>query len=235
MQQVRSVVEIALAAVGGTFLIPFVTLLLNSSFEGIRDFLSVSMYENVGQLVFYLTLDSTLTLAIILLLLRVSGRSLKDLGWKKQGWLSEFLSGAATLPLLFGSTFLIGVMFRLFLPQYVSQENPLLEMIQDRTDLTLLLMTSVYVGGIKEEIQRAFVLENFKAHLGGVVPGLVLWSIFFGIGHSFQGVDYAVAAGVLGLLFGLIYLRRRHLAAPIGAHALYDMVTLAIFWNISHS
>ena len=164
-------------------------------------------------------LETSLTLSIILILLWTGGRSLRDLGWAKRGWWKESLAGVSVVPLLFGATFLVGFLFPIFLPQYVSESNPLLEMIQDGTDLGLLLLSSVLVGGIKEEVQRAFIL----------------WSVFFGAGHSFQGVDFAVAAGVLGLLFGLLYLWRGHLAAPIVAHALYDVVTLLIFWGLLRS
>lgn len=193
------------------------------------------IYGDVPHLVLYLMLETSLTLGIILILLWTGGRRLRDLGWAKRGWRKESLAGVSVVPLLFGATFLVGFLFPIFLPQYVSESNPLLEMIQDGTDLGLLLISSVVVGGIKEEVQRAFILVHFRNHLGGAVPGLILWSAFFGVGHSFQGVDFAVAAGVLGLLFGLLYLWRGHLAAPIVAHALYDVVTLLIFWGLLRS
>ena len=216
--------EVVAVAVGGTVLAAPVVRLMGLSAQDI--------YGGVPHLVLYLMLESSLTLGIILILLWAGGRRLHDLGWAERGWWRESYAGVRFVPLLFGATFLVRFLFVIFLPQYVSESNPLLEMIQDGTDLGLLLLTSVVVGGIKEEVQRAFILVHFRNHLGGAVPGLILWSVFFGAGHSFQGVDFAVAAGVLGLLFGLLYLRRGHLAAPIVAHALYDVVTLLIFWGL---
>ena len=64
----------------------------------------------------------------------------------------------------------------------------------------------------------------------GVVVGLSLWSIFFALGHVVQGVDSAAGAGILGLLFGLLYLWRRNLIAPMVAHALFDVITLVAVW-----
>ena len=123
-------------------------------------------------------------------------------------------------------------------------------------DLVLFLMSSVYVGGIKEEIQRAFILDRFERYLGpillwpflpfvnrsisgkeelghrlGAGIGLIVWSILFAVGHAVQGVDSAAGAGVLGLLFGLLYLWRRNLIAPMVAHALFDITTLLIVWS----
>ena len=219
--------EVVAVAVGG--------LVLASPAIRLMGFSAQDIYGGVPHLVLYLVLESSLTLGIILILLWSGGRRLRDLGWAERGWWRESFTGVSVLPLLFGATFLVGLLFRIFLPQYVSDSNPLLEMIQDGTDLGLLLLTSVVVGGIKEEVQRAFILVHFRNHLGGAVPGLILWSVFFGAGHSFQGFDFAVAAGVLGLLFGLLYLWRGHLAAPIVAHALYDVVTLLIFWGLLRS
>ena len=227
MRSVGSLLEVVAVAVGGLVLASPAIRFLGLSAQDI--------YGDVPHLVLYLMLETSLTLGIILILLWTGGRRLRDLGWVKRGWWKESFAGVSVVPLLFGATFLVGILFRIFLPQYVSESNPLLEMIQDGTDLGLLLFSSVLVGGIKEEVQRAFILVHFRNHLGGAVPGLILWSAFFGAGHSFQGVDFAVAAGVLGLLFGLLYLWRGHLAAPIVAHALYDVVTLLIFWGLLRS
>lgn len=227
MKSWGALLEVVAVAVGGLVLASPAIRFLGLSAEDI--------YGDVPHLVLYLMLETSLTLGIILILLWTGGRRLRDLGWTRRGWWKESFAGVSVVPLLFGAVFLVGILFPIFLPQYVSESNPLLEMIQDGTDLGLLLLSSVIVGGIKEEVQRAFILVHFRNHLGGAVPGLILWSAFFGAGHSFQGVDYAVAAGVLGLLFGLLYLWRGHLAAPIVAHALYDVVTLLIFWGLLRS
>ena len=224
MRSLGAFIEVVAVAVGGLVLAPAVIGLLGISAQDV--------YADVSHLVLYLTVESSLTLGIILFLLWTGGRSLRDLGWASRGWWRESFTGVSAVPVLFGASVLVGQIFRFFLPEHVSETNPLLEMIQDGTDLGLLLFSSVFVGGIKEEVQRAFILVHFRNHLGGAVPGLILWSVFFGAGHSFQGVDFAVAAGVLGLLFGLLYLWRGHLGAPIVAHALYDVVTLVIFWEL---
>jgi membrane protease YdiL (CAAX protease family) len=185
--------------------------------------------EDAAFLAIFLTVEGTLTLLLVRLLLWWRGEGLPALGWGTGRPASEVRAGLAALPVLFAATFAVGLIFRQLLPDYVTRVNPLLNLVRDWNDLGLLCITSIYVGGIKEEIQRAFVLNRFR-NLGGPWLGLILWSLFFGFGHLVQGPDNAVAAGILGVLFGVLYLRRRSLTAPIVAHALYDVLTLTVYW-----
>lgn len=215
--------EILLAAVAGFIVVPVLFALFGVPPQNI---LSDSR-------LFFLLLvvESSVTLVIIWGLLRLRGQRLDYLKWGQRSLVRESMIGAASVPFLFLSTALVSVVFQAFLPQYVTEKNPLLELIQDRTDLILMALSSLYVGGLKEEIQRAFVLMRFSENLGGAIVGLFLWSAFFGFGHTIQGVDNAVGAGVLGLIFGVLFLWRKSLTAPMVAHALYNIITVAIYWK----
>ena len=202
--------------------------------------------------VLFMMSEATLTLILIVALLHFRGETLSGLGWVWKNISREVLWGMVCVPVLFISTMFVGLFFQAFLPQYISTTNPLLDLVEDPGDMALFLMSSLYVGGIKEEIQRAFVLDRFERYLGpilllpfmnrlntrweevsrrlGVVVGLILWSILFAVGHAVQGVDSAVGAGILGLLFGLLYLWRRNLIAPMVAHTLFDVTTLLVVW-----
>ncbi len=222
MTRVLALIEVAIVAIGGSLLARTVLQVLA--------FPPDQIWENTPTLFLFMMVEATITLMLVIFFLRMGGESLRSLGGRGQGLTREAVFGVATVPVLFGSTFLVGAFFHVFLPEQVSKSNPLLELVQSETDLALFLISSLYVGGIKEEIQRAFVLRRFERFLGGLPTGLVLWSIFFGAGHAVQGIDNAVGAGVLGLLFGVLYLIRGSVVAPIWAHALYDMLTLGIFW-----
>ncbi len=213
--------EIALIAFGGSLGAPLLLAALGMP--------PSRLLESAASLAVYLSTEATLTLLLVGLLLWWRGEGLTHLGWGAGRASVEVRAGLVALPVLFAATFAVGLTFRALLPGYVTHVNPLLELVRDRGDLILLWMTSIYVGGVKEEIQRAFVLNRFH-HLGGPWFGLILWSLFFGLGHLVQGPDNAVAAGILGVLFGILYLRRKSLTAPIVAHALYDVLTLAIYW-----
>jgi membrane protease YdiL (CAAX protease family) len=81
------------------------------------------------------------------------------------------------------------------------------------------LIVVVLAGGVREELQRAFILHRFERYLGGIHIGLVLFTLTFGALHLEQGVDVAVAIGVLGLWWGLVYIRRRSAVLPLVNHA----------------
>ncbi|HSR69975.1 MAG TPA: CPBP family intramembrane glutamic endopeptidase [Acidobacteriota bacterium] len=179
-----------------------------------------------GHLFAFLLLESLFTLLLIFFFLRWEGQGWKDIGWRRSRAFAQALKGILSVPLLLLAAYLVIRFFAEFLPRWSSLENPLLQLIKGPLDLFFFLLSSLAVGGFKEEIQRAFVLERFGRDLGGVWLGLALWSLFFGALHLLQGPDKAAAAAVLGAIFGFLYLQQRHLAAPIAAHALYDMTVV---------
>jgi membrane protease YdiL (CAAX protease family) len=87
----------------------------------------------------------------------------------------------------------------------------------------------VAAGGVREEIQRAFLLHRFNVWLGGPAVGLAVTSIAFGAGHLLQGVDATIATGLLGAFWGAIYLGRRSCVAAIVSHSGFDLVQIAAF------
>jgi len=221
------ILEIILAGIASSLVVPILFAVCGIG--------GLAILESAWYLVPFLLIEATLTLLIIWGILRLNGETFKDLAWSWVLWKQEALIGLAFLPLLFVTTFVVGLSFRLFFPTYVTEINPLLNLIQTRSELLLFLISSVLVGGFKEEIQRAFVLVRFGSHLGGMRIGLILWGLFFAYGHMMQGVDNAAGAGALGLIFGILYMWRRNLVAPIVAHAAYDVTTLIIYWSFLRS
>lgn len=178
----------------------------------------------------FVLLEAAITLLLLNLILKAHGEKLSGLGLRWVRWKSELRIGLAVVPFLFLLNGIIGVLFKHFLPRLFSEHNPLVEIIHAPQDLVLFVIAGLLAGGIKEELQRAFILERFRAHLGGAWFGLVLWSIAFGAGHYVQGAQGTVVAGVLGFVFGVIYLVRKNLIAPIVSHGLYDTLALLGYW-----
>ncbi len=196
-------------------------------------FLGVSLDEALGSapvlgLLFFA--DATCTLGFLWIMQRIRGRTLASLGWKRRGQLREIRVGLQAFPGLLLLMLLLSGFFQAVLPGWVSEENLVLGLIDTPVDLVIFLFAALYVGGIKEELQRAFILSRFEDHLGGALPGLFLWSIAFGWMHQVQGADNAVKAGLLGLVLGLLYLKRRRLEAPIVAHALFDVAVILLVY-----
>src|SRR5690606_36141747 len=112
---------------------------------------------------------------------------------------------------------------------------PLQAMLETPVRLAIFAVVVVVAGGIREEVQRAFILHRFEHDLGGAWIGLILFSLAFGLGHTVQGYDAAVLTGALGLLWGLVFLARRSIVAPVVSHALFNLSELAIFYFASRS
>lgn len=106
------------------------------------------------------------------------------------------------------------------------EQNPLQELIRTPTDAALFGLVVVVAGGIREEVQRAFLLTRFERHLGGGTLGVIATSLAFGAGHYLQGADAAVATGLLGAFWAVIYLARRSAVAPIVSHSCFNLVQL---------
>ena len=63
-------------------------------------------------------------------------------------------------------------------------------------------LLAIVAGGIREELQRAFLLHRFEQHLGGAKVGVVVLSAAFGLGHYVQGWDAVITTAALGRVLG---------------------------------
>jgi membrane protease YdiL (CAAX protease family) len=97
--------------------------------------------------------------------------------------------------------------------------NPLENMATTAAGAAVLAVVAIFAGGVREELQRAFLLRRFEQHLGGAVVGVVVLSVAFGLGHIVQGWDAVVTTGLLGAFWAVLYLRRRSAVAPLVSHA----------------
>jgi membrane protease YdiL (CAAX protease family) len=180
----------------------------------------------------YLSLaDTVLLLGLVVLFLLSHRERVRDVLLGSRPWLREAELG---LPLTVGAfAVAIGVvaLVRLVLPSLHNLEhNPLQDVIHGRRDALLFALVVVVAGGIREEIQRAFILHRFDVWLGGPAAGLIVSSVFFGLGHRLQGNDVAIATGMLGVYWGAIYLRRRSCIGPMVSHAAFNLIELLQFF-----
>jgi membrane protease YdiL (CAAX protease family) len=112
-------------------------------------------------------------------------------------------------------------------------DNPLQELMRSPRDAWLFAVVLLAAGGIREEIQRAFLLHRFDVWLGGPIVGLAVTSIGFGAGHLIQGADAAVTTGLLGAFWGYVYFLRKSCVAPMVSHAGFDLVQVVQFLGIT--
>jgi len=181
--------------------------------------------------VFALTLlDTVLLVGLIVFFLHMRGESLRDelFGWRPRGL--EAWLGVAIIPVSFLLVVFVLVLLQLVAPSLRNvPHNPLADLVKTRTDAVIFAFVVMIAGGVREEIQRGFVLRRFEQYLGGGVTGLVVFSALFGLGHLEQGRDVAVATAVLGAFWGSIFLARRSILAPMVGHAGFNLAQVAKF------
>lgn len=142
--------------------------------------------------------------------------------------------GLLLVPIVFVGIVLVVGSLRVWLPSLHNIErNPFQDLLEGPWQAAAFMTLVVAAGGIREEVQRAFILHRFDRYLGGGRVGLVLFSVAFGAGHLDQGRDVAIATACLGLFWGWLYLRRRSLAAPLANHVGFNLAQAVQFLVIT--
>lgn len=201
---------------------------------GVLALAGIAPYDEQGRLspayIFALPLaDAVVLLALIAVFLRLHGERLRDL-LGHRNILGEGLVGVLHVPLVFllAMTVMLGV--RLLVPSLQDVErNPFETLVTSPVRTWTFILVAVVGGGVREEVQRAFILHRFRQHLGGAGLGLVLFSVVFGLGHSLQGTDVAITTAALGVFWGLVYLRRGSVVAPIVSHSGFNSAAIFRF------
>ena len=176
--------------------------------------------------------DVALVLLLVWLLLRAHGERPGTVFVGTRGFKSEVLLGVALVPvalLIVAVTF--GIVTRAAPWLHNVLENPLETMMRSPADAVLFGVVAVVFGVLREEVQRAFILRRFEQYLGGSVTGIIISSVVFGLGHVLQGWDAVVMTGLLGAFWGIVYLTRRSIVAPIVCHALFNLTEILIAYS----
>ena len=172
-------------------------------------------------------LDTLAVIGLVLVFLRARGESARGVLLGPRRVLREAWLGIAILPLVFVGVLIVLVLIvSLFPALHNVPRNPLQDLMRTRGDAIAFGFVVMLAGGVREEVQRGFILHRFDRFLGGAVPGLVVFSVFFGAGHVEQGWDAAIATALLGAAWGLIYLKRRSIVAPVVSHAGFNLAQL---------
>jgi len=178
-------------------------------------------------------IDTALLVGLVVVFIRSHGERLRDVLLGSRSPLGEARLGVSlTIGALAAAITVIGLLRWLAPSLHNVETNPLQGLVHGPRDAALLALVVVVAGGIREEIQRAFILHRFDVWLGGRATGLVVSSVAFGFGHLLQGRDVAIATGVLGLYWGAIYLRRRSSVGPMVSHAGFNLIELLQYFAI---
>jgi membrane protease YdiL (CAAX protease family) len=177
-------------------------------------------------------LDTALIAILIRVFLGVGGETSSAVFLGARPVRGEILRGLLLVPVVFVGVTAIVIGLRAVAPWLQTvPESPLEDFMRTPLEAAIFLVVVVLAGGVREELQRAFILHRVQhvhfhvralgrvLHIGGIRQGLAVFSITFGLLHLDQGADVALAIGMLGLFWGILYVRRRSAVTAMVNHA----------------
>jgi len=167
--------------------------------------------------------DTVLIVGLVWVFLRQHGERPLEVIAGRRPWLGEAWVALPVLLAVLAAVVAVLLAVHTWAPWLDTvARSPFEDLAAGRSGALVLGLVAVLAGGLREEVQRAFVLHRFDRYLGGGGLGLVLFSVAFGAGHAIQGWDVAIATGVMGAIWGAVYLARRSAVAPMLSHALFN-------------
>jgi membrane protease YdiL (CAAX protease family) len=202
----------------------FTTDLINPSrATRIEDFLSLEL------MAITMLLDTALIALLIRVFLELSGEDSRTVFLGRRPSWPEFLRGLAFVPVVFVALQIIIAIIRLVLPQLQNVPvSPMERFMETPLEAAVFVVVVVLGGGVREELQRAFILHRFEQALGGIRVGLVVFSLLFAVLHFEQGWDVALAIGILGVFWGVMYIKRRSAVFGMTNHAGFNALQVVI-------
>ena len=178
--------------------------------------------------VFTLSLiDAALVVSLVLFFLRAHHEQARTVLLGDGPVLRETLLGIAVLPAVFMFAMIVLLVILRIAPHlHDVAHNPLEDMLRNRGDALIFAAVVMIAGGVREEVQRGFIVHRFGQYLGGAGWGVAIYSVFFGLGHWEQGTDAMIVTGLLGAAWGLLYIVRRSIVAAMVNHATFNLAQL---------
>jgi membrane protease YdiL (CAAX protease family) len=168
-------------------------------------------------------IDTLVLLSLIVFLLARRGERPWDVFFGRRPAAAEVRAGIFSFPIIIIVVVTLLVAIRRFLPSLHNvPENPLEGLLRTGASVWLFLLVVIVAGGVREELQRAFLLHRFRNDLRSPWIGLIVTSLAFGMGHTLQGVDAAIVTATLGAIWGAMYLTRGGALAPVVSHSLFN-------------
>ena len=199
---------------------------------------------------FIIGLDTLLLVGLILSLLVLGGESPRRVLLGSRPIPGEVLRGLGLVPWVF-LLFTAAAMVLHRLAPGLFIPNPFATLATTRWEYVLFGAVVLLGGGLREEIQRAFILHRCEQRLGGVIGamtglvglgvpphrermlgaifGVIGFGLLFGLMHLLQGWSVVIITALLGTLWNLVYLARRSVVAPMVSHASFNLIEVIGF------
>jgi membrane protease YdiL (CAAX protease family) len=167
-------------------------------------------------------------ISLIFFFLWRNGEPVSQIGWAfKNGWKDIFLGIGLYIPFFFGANLLESA---LRAAGFSVPSTPLPSTIaaEGITAFVLASALVVVVALAEEIIFRGYLILRLRAVTGSLPAALLLSAAVFSLGHGYEGSAGVITVGMMGLVFGLIYVWRKTLVAPIVMHFLQDFIGIVL-------
>ncbi|MHC9537955.1 MAG: CPBP family intramembrane glutamic endopeptidase [Vulcanimicrobiota bacterium] len=185
---------------------------------------------NGTTLLIYSFIELLLITGGMALCLRLAGMRFTDIGLTDLDWKKELVTG------LLAGTVMALLQFLILLPLTggAGREDVIAGLRLMGTgcwNILAMIVVGWVSGGFCEELFfRGHLIHLTRTMLGGsrwaAAAALVISTVYFGYSHSYQGTTGMIDTGMAAIVFGLLYLWRGRLIAPMVAHGLYDMLLI---------
>jgi membrane protease YdiL (CAAX protease family) len=170
-------------------------------------------------------MDTVVLVALMVGLTLGRGESPRELWLGTRPVRREVALGVLLVPVVFLLVVVLLTVLRMTAPWLHNVPvNPLEQLATTPGGAAVFALVAILAGGVREELQRAFIFRRFERHLGGSGAGVIVMSVGFGLGHVMQGWDAVIGTAVLGCLWVLLYVRRRSVLAPMVSHAGFNAI-----------
>ena len=99
--------------------------------------------------------------------------------------------------------------------------------------LALAVILVIVIAIVEETVFRGYLILRLKTATRRAWAAVLLSSVVFSIGHGYEGMAGVISVFCLGVVFGVVYLWRKSLIAPIIIHFLIDfsgIVMTVLLW-----
>lgn len=166
--------------------------------------------------------------ALILFFLWRNREQVRHIGWQAiRPWRDIAIGALLFVPMFYGAALLEQALQSIGF-SVPSTPLPTTPQATGVGELVLALILVVIVAISEETIFRGYLMARLQAFVPSQALAVVLSAAIFMLGHGYEGSAGVLTVGAMGILFGLVYVWRKSLVAPITMHLLQDLLVIVI-------
>jgi membrane protease YdiL (CAAX protease family) len=167
-------------------------------------------------------------ISLIFFFLWRNGETVSQIGWTFKNGMKDIVLGIGLyIPFTLGADLLEGAL-RTAGFSVPSTPLPSSLTVMGIPEFLLASALVVVVALAEEIIFRGYLILRFKVVGRSLPVALLLSAAVFSLGHGYEGSAGVITVGMMGLAFGLIYVWRKSLVAPIVMHFLQDFIGIVL-------